>query len=857
MSQVTLSKETLLKEKALEILIEKQQQLEDENTRLKNQIVELKSVAGSKNPQETDSIYRNTFFNGVLSPIARQESHPKEAPAPCKPEESGSLLKLVEQWEASKASMFSSLEQLLDMDQDDQVKLGTIKRYIQEKKRSMADDKSFDRVQGVLGALSTESALGVDVPFLKAILCSLVSNLDTDGKEGKEGREAAQPGYLTLKHATRIDFCLENEQRLEQERLPKGLRLSINSLRSLQQYLKVSTGDPLLVRKVGNFWHSTDEYSYVMITKMMKKTLTSDEIMQFLRTQLQGRYNLIKTSFGNKLRLYADYTASGQELCIFNSVFEGIVENYANTHTEASYDGKFMNKLFHEAEAKILTACNADPKTHSVLPLGTGATGAIEFVQKILGTYIPPRTRKSIEKVLNYEDLKTQMRKQGDLPLVIITAYEHHSNEVTWRNQLCDIEVIPLGEDGYLDFAALRSILEARHKAYKRVICSFSAGSNVTGIKTDIDLSVRIAKEFGALIFFDYAGTGPYVQIDMSKAIDGVYLSPHKFIGGPGTCGLAIIKNKVYDAELAPTHGGGGTVDFVNSTTAIFSNNIMAREKSGTPGILQIIKAGLVFDLKSHIFEYLQKREKELMRRFFRRFVEDPRIYIFGPLNPDNRVPIVSFNIRHNGPQGQRILHPVFVVRLLSDLFGIQGRGGCSCAGPYGHRLLHINKHMSERFMKWVMPLAEDATIFNGIKLGWARINLHYSFSDEELDYIMSAIDFIAEYGHMFLPYYVFNPISGNWQHLCDEDIEADILNLKLLQTPKLYAKDEASRSQLLVKQLEEAKNLIQHLTDDFEVDPLQQWEELAFFYVAKGNLQYGDYINQRRCCLGKADFQD
>lgn len=848
-----MSSELSVMGKALEIIMDNQKKLEEENQSLKKLVVDFQSTRNSGDHKNTEELIEEGSLNGIS--VLQSDRFTRNPVEHAELERSNSvlLMKLVEQWDISRDNMFNSLEGLLDMGGDDTVKIGTIRRYVAEKKKTLSQRLSIEELKKLAESLESGENGKVDVDQVNSVINSLLHNLDIKREPVPEVEEKLEKLKI-VKMPSIVEECLIGGNKNREETLPKGLRMSINSLRNMQGYLKLSTGDPLLVRKLGNYWRGTDEYTYVMITKMLCHTLTNNELMQFLRTQLQGRYNLIKTSFGHKLRLYADYTASGQELLIFNHILESIIENYANTHTEASYDGKFMNKLFHEAELKILKACNANPQHHSVLPVGTGATGGIEFVQKIIGTYIPPKTVKVISNIMCFNELKASLREKKELPLILLTAYEHHSNEITWRNQLCDIKVIQLTQDGYLDYDALDRVLTKNQEAYKKIICSFSAGSNVTGIKTDIDRAVSLAKKYGALIFFDYAGAGPYVKIDLSKDIDGVYLSPHKFLGGPGSCGIAIIKNRIYDLGLAPSHGGGGTVDFVNSKTAIFSNDIMSREKSGTPGILQIIKAGLAFDLKTQIFSYLTKRESELIHRFFKRFTDDHRIYIIGPLNPENRVPIVSFNIRHSGPQGLRILHPVFVVRLLSDLFGIQGRGGCSCAGPYGHRLLHINKEMSEQFMKWVMPLAEDTKSFGGIKLGWARINLHYSFSDEELDYIMSAIDFIADYGHMFLPYYVFDPISGNWQHLCEEQIEGETLSWKLLQTSKLYAKDEACRSQLFKRQLEEAKNLTRYLSDEFEVDSLVPWGDLAFFYVAKGNLQNADEMDQRKCSLNKAN---
>lgn len=206
--------------------------------------------------------------------------------------------------------------------------------------------------------------------------------------------------------------------------------------------------------------------------------------------------------------------------------------------------------------------------------------------------------------------MKKSLREKKQLPLVLITSYEHHSNEITWRNQLCDVKVVPLNEVGFLDLTELENLIQSNQVLYQTIICSFSAGSNVTGIVTKVSEVCKITKKYNVLLFLDYAGVGPYVSIDLSLPIHGIYLSPHKFLGGPGTCGLAIFRNDVYPIHLKPTHGGGGTVDFVNDDLTYYSKSIMSREQSGTPGILQTIKAGLAFKVKNLIHPYIHEWEQ-------------------------------------------------------------------------------------------------------------------------------------------------------------------------------------------------------------------------------------------------------
>lgn len=752
------------------------------------------------------------------------------------------LVLLVKAWEKSKLDMIDKAEALLNSKAPDSFKVEAIESYLKGFRRSLDLRSALEIVRSLNQKPEKDQSIEIPSAILDSVLASISSNYKLQNSEKlqrlldsfktQDAVDSPRDVLSTMTIKSSQDRC-------------SSQGLGVYSINRTKNIVERSNSNAALVCKLGNYWRSPDNQSCLMISRIMNGSLSQKEIVNFLATQLQGRYNIIKTPFGDKLRLYADYTASGQELAFFSGTIESIVENYANTHTEASYDGKFMNRLLHEAELKILKGCNADPCTHTVLPFGTGATGSIEIVQMIFGTYIPPCAIKSINKVQSWDKIKQKLRNKKELPLVLVTAYEHHSNEITWRSQLCDTQVVNLGHDGFMDFEDFEKRLKSAVKSYKKIICSFSAGSNVTGILTDIDRVVGIAKKYKSIVCFDYAGCGPYTTIDMSKDIDAIYISPHKFIGGPGSSGIAIIKNRIYDPTINPTHGGGGTVDFVSQKEVVYSRSIGAREKSGTPGVLQIIRAGLVFDLKSRISEYIETREHELITRFFKKFGNDTRIYIFGPHEPDKRVPIISFDIKHIGPQGQRYLHPVFVIRLLSDVFGIQGRGGCSCAGPYGHELLHIDPKHSLRLKQWIIPNSEEDIGFEGIKFGWARINLHFCFTDEEFDYIMKAIDFVAEHGHLFLPFYVFNPVTGVWTHVKEESIENDILSFELFKTPKLYAKDEAARIQLFKKQLEDANRMLYNLNPYFSFDALTEWEDLAQHYVARGNVQSKESITQ------------
>jgi selenocysteine lyase/cysteine desulfurase len=300
-------------------------------------------------------------------------------------------------------------------------------------------------------------------------------------------------------------------------------------------------------------------------------------------------------------------------------------------------------------------------------------------------------------------------------------------------------------------------------------IGSFSAASNVTGMRTPVHEIAALLHRYGALACFDYAASAPYVEIDMNPpegtypgdaSLDAVFISPHKFLGGPGASGVLVFNKRIYHPELPPSVSAGGTVDYVGPTSQDFITDIEEREKAGTPGVLQILKAGLAFQIKDRIgVAAIEKREHELLERTFDRWKNNPNIEILGNADADRRISIVSFNLKdHRG----KYLHPKFVTSLLNDLFGIQSRAGCSCAGPYGHRLLDIDFEKSEQYRKWIQKG------FCGIKPGWCRISLHYTMDDLETDFILDAIEFVAEQGHHFLSLYDFDMNTGAWLHKAD-----------------------------------------------------------------------------------------
>ena len=598
-------------------------------------------------------------------------------------------------------------------------------------------------------------------------------------------------------------------------------------------------------------------------------SLEQSQLIDYLNENIIGRQLIIDTPFGSKLKLYADYTASGQDLRFLNELVVKVEDYYANTHTEISATGAYMNTLLNQAEAEILRAMKGSEEDYFIVGGGTGSTHAIEMAQKYLGTYIPPATRKQIMNLFSenstWESVKARLRSTKDLPLVIVTHYEHHSNEVTWRNQLCDVMECPPRLDGFSDLDRLEGILEKQRPLRKTIIGSMSAGSNVTGIKSDVEAMAVTLKKHGALAFFDYAAVGPYVPIDLSKKtteghllIDGIYLSPHKFLGGVSTSGVLVFSRHCYQTSIEPSHGGGGTVDYVGRHGQIFTHDISHREKSGTPGILQEIKTGLVFQLKSMLQPLINEKERSHCHEFFKRAQTWTKwIKVLGPDNPDDRVCIISFLVYHNdGPRGRRYLHQNLVVKLLNDIFGIQGRSGCACAGPYGHYLFHIDDEESARLRFWIEPHPQfnDECQVMGLKLGWARINLHYTFTDYELDYLLSAIEFIGEHGYKFLPLYVFDPLSGTWQNidknfhtkrLSHFGIDSMFKDERKYLIGKDFQDEEKLRKERFQRQKEEACALLEKIPVSQEYDTLHEFPQ-AFFYAEKGNILHRDALEAK-----------
>ncbi len=457
------------------------------------------------------------------------------------------------------------------------------------------------------------------------------------------------------------------------------------------------------------------------------------------------------TAFGRRPLIYADYTASGRSLTFIEDfIRDHVMPYYANTHTETSFSGAQTTALREEARAVIKHAVNADDN-YKLIFCGSGATAAIIKLIDIFNMRLPA-------------DLAARYRLLDRIPaearpVVFVGPYEHHSNELPWRESIADVVAIPLDEREQIDLQALQAELE-KYADRPLKIGSFSAASNVTGLKTDVQAFSRLLHKHGALALWDYAAAAPYVGIDVlgtqdepgDSSMDAVFISPHKFIGGPGSPGILVVRKSLMNNSV-PAVPGGGTVDYVTPNDHLYISDPEHREEGGTPGIIESIRAGLAFQLQQSVgTDVIEQLESDFVNRAITRWGTHPNIKILGTTEVE-RLSIISFLIIKN----DKYLHHSLVVALLNDVFGIQARGGCSCAGPYGHWLLDIDPDTSLAFV-------DEIRNGNGIlKPGWIRVNFNYFIEEETFEYIIRAVELIADHGWKLLPDYDYNEESGAW----------------------------------------------------------------------------------------------
>jgi selenocysteine lyase/cysteine desulfurase len=456
-----------------------------------------------------------------------------------------------------------------------------------------------------------------------------------------------------------------------------------------------------------------------------------------------GHDRQIATPYGRKPMIYADWTASGRAYRpLEERLVRDVLPYMANTHTETSFTGQVMTQAYAQARATIKRHVNANAGD-ALIATGTGCTGAINKLQRILGLRLP-------SNFIGEAHVAPERR-----PLVLVTHMEHHSNHTSWLECEVDVEVIPADARGLVDIDAIPAIL-ARYSDRPIKIASVSACSNVTGIAAPYRDIAVLMHAAGGWCFVDFACSAPYVPIDMhpadaAHALDAIFFSPHKFLGGPGSAGILVFSQRLYGAKV-PDQPGGGTVTWTNPWGGRhYYDDVETREDGGTPGILQLIRAAMAVQLKEAMgIERIREREREIVRRVFERLEPCPCVKILAGQHRE-RLPVFSFYLPG--------LHYNLVVRLLNDRFGIQARGGCSCAGTYGHYLLNVGPEQSHRITEHI-----DAGDLSD-KPGWVRVSFHPVMSDAEIDAVCEAIVQVAEFGDEWARDYRQRPGENDFEH--------------------------------------------------------------------------------------------
>ena len=398
---------------------------------------------------------------------------------------------------------------------------------------------------------------------------------------------------------------------------------------------------------------------------------------------------------------YFDYTASGLAYAPIERKIAKYLKTYANTHSESASNALKTQKRYEKARQRLKDALGLDERFY-LISAGCGATGAIKKFEEIMGLYLPP---------MSANRLGEERLKGANLPLVIISPYEHHSNEISLREGLCEVVRIPLSKSGEINFGRLDQLLKINSK--REIIGSFNAAANVTGIISDYKKIYVMMKRYGATVAFDAASFSSHNNLD-ADYFDALFLSPHKLLGGVGSCGLLAIKKELVKSDK-PTFAAGGTVSYVSRSSHFFAPSVERTEEGGTQHVMGLIRAALAYRLRNEVgLDVIKSREDELARLFCEGLDKIPEVVSYCP-RAVPRLPIFAFNVKG--------VSPYDFAEALSKDYGVQTRAGCACAGPYGHDLLGL----------------KDDQKFDQ-KPGWVRVSLHYSHTQKDVAYLLKAI---------------------------------------------------------------------------------------------------------------------
>ena len=470
-------------------------------------------------------------------------------------------------------------------------------------------------------------------------------------------------------------------------------------------------------------------------------TLSLEKYFDQFKKNIIGEDARFSSPYGEQKVVYADWTASGRLYEPIEELMKSEIAKFVgNTHTETTFTGCTMTYAYHKAKELIKAHVGAS-ETDVFIPCGSGMTGAVNKLQRILGLRI-------------YEKYEVEISERAR-PVVFVTHMEHHSNQTSWLETIADVIIINATQEGLPDLNHLETLLKKyKNRAIK--IAAITSCSNVTGVFTPYHQIAKMMHQNDGKCFVDFACSAPYIDINMHPAdplekLDAIYFSPHKFLGGPGTSGVLVFCSTMYQ-NIVPDNPGGGTVEWTNPWGEHkYINEIELREDGGTPPFLQTIRIALCVKLKNRMgVKQIRAREAELLSQVWKRLDQIPNLHILAH-NQRERLPVISFYIND--------LHYNLGVKLLNDRYGIQVRGGCSCAGTYGHYLLNVTPEYSGKITCKIN--AGDLSE----KPGWIRMSLHPTTTNQELDFILNAIETLAKNHENWAKDYDYNLHTNEFTH--------------------------------------------------------------------------------------------